>query len=98
MTALYNLNNCTVDTNDKNKNMTASDKSLDGYDLRATVDDKEVTFVRFAFFCNRGYCVELTDDDAKSIIVKMRDASRRIKFNSVKTDELMRKEFNRWAC
>jgi len=79
------------------EDMKFTNDDLKDYDLSATVDDKHATFVRFGFYCNRGYCVELTTDDAKPIIVKMRDASKRIKFYSAVTDELMRKEFNRWA-
>lgn len=78
--------------------MTANDKELQGYDLTANVDGRLATFECFTYLCNRGYCVQLTTDESKPIIVKMRDASRRIKFLSVKTDELMRKEFDRWAC
>lgn len=78
--------------------MTANDKQLEGYDLTANVDGRLATFECFTYLCNRGYCVQLTTDESKPIIVKMRDASRRIKFLSAKTDELMRKEFDRWAC
>ena len=78
--------------------MNSNDKQLEGYDLTANVDGQLVKFDCFTYLCNRGYCVQLTTDEAKPIIVKMRDASRRIKFLSAKTDELMRKEFNRWAC